>query len=81
MFKVLAIKIFSACPNSMSEERTMSDFTDDNTAKRNRQSVATAVARATIKQHVRFNAAVINFNWYSCQMSLKTVSICRIMSL
>ena len=46
--QAIAIKLYSAVPHSMAEERTMSVFTMLNTAQRNRQKVSTVVAMAQV---------------------------------
>lgn len=47
----IAIKLFSVVPNSMAEERTVSNFTQLNTASRSRQNPRTLVQMTQIKQH------------------------------
>ncbi|KAF8601836.1 hypothetical protein BDV93DRAFT_607815 [Ceratobasidium sp. AG-I] len=47
----IAIKLFSIVPNSMAEERTVSNFTQLNTACRSRQNTRTLVQMTQIKQH------------------------------
>ncbi|THH07565.1 hypothetical protein EW146_g9280 [Bondarzewia mesenterica] len=47
----IAIRLFSLCPNSMAEERTVSNFTKLNLANRNRQKASTLVHMTRIKQH------------------------------
>lgn len=47
----LALKLFSIVPNSMAEERTVSNFTQINTACRSRQNPRTIVQMTQIKQH------------------------------
>ena len=46
--QAIAIKLYSAVPHSMAEERTISVFTMLNTAQRNRQKVSTVVAMAQV---------------------------------
>ncbi|KAF8592947.1 hypothetical protein BDV93DRAFT_612399 [Ceratobasidium sp. AG-I] len=47
----IAIKLFSIVPNSMAEERAVSNFTQLNTACRSRQNPRTIVQMTQIKQH------------------------------
>ncbi|TEB22252.1 hypothetical protein FA13DRAFT_1799116 [Coprinellus micaceus] len=47
----IAIKLFSAVPHSMADERTMSYITLLNTALRSRQKVETVVAMATVRSY------------------------------
>ncbi|KAG8717416.1 hypothetical protein FRC09_014313 [Ceratobasidium sp. 395] len=48
----LAVKLFSIVPNSMAEERTMSNITAINTKERSRQNVSTMVHMTRIRQHL-----------------------------
>ncbi|KAG8750264.1 hypothetical protein FRC12_012964 [Ceratobasidium sp. 428] len=47
----LAVKLFSVVPNSMAEERTMSNFTAVNTKYRSNQNVSTITHMTRIRQH------------------------------
>jgi hypothetical protein len=52
-FQSIAIKMYSIVPNSMSEERTMSNLTLVNSALRSRQGVQTMVDQVQIRQYYR----------------------------
>lgn len=51
--QAIAIKLFSASPHSMAEERTMSVVTLMNSPQRNRQKVESIMAMAQIRGHYR----------------------------
>ncbi|EMD37924.1 hypothetical protein CERSUDRAFT_73706 [Gelatoporia subvermispora B] len=70
----LAIKLFSIMPNSMPEERTVSNFTWMNSALRNRQHLSTIVSHTQIRQFYRSKARVKT-------KSIPTVRFCEMDSL
>jgi hypothetical protein len=57
----IVIKLYSVVPNSMSEERTMSDMTLVNSALRNRQGVQTQVDQVQIRQYYRSKTSKVRF--------------------
>ena len=52
-WQVLGLKLFSLVPNSMVEERTVSNFTKLNSADRANQKASTIVNTTKVKQHIR----------------------------
>ncbi|KAF5328452.1 hypothetical protein D9611_015136 [Ephemerocybe angulata] len=54
----LAIKLFSAVPHSMADERTMSSITMLNTAQRSRQKVDTVIAMTRIRSYYQAEKSI-----------------------
>ena len=54
VIKMLAIKIYSICPDSMADEHTASTITWFNSAVRNRQEVSTLIDMVQVRQYELF---------------------------